>query len=404
MKKIISLLLLIIIILSQNVYAISFPKINSKIIEVYDMTDDTVLYEIDSTKRASIASLTKIAATITAIENIDDLNKKVTITKEILDTVDKEASMAKLKEGDVLTYKELLYAVLIPSGADAVHTIAITRFGSLDNFVAEMNKLAQKIGLTDTHFENAIGLYDKNHYSTADDVRKVLVYALKNPVFREIYTTKEYRLSTGLLMKSTIYMYNTSQEDIDKVLGNKTGHIEDSGFCFTSLSNANGHEIVIVTLKGEHIGQVYYNVKDNVDMIDFLNENYEDRVLLKKDDVIKSIPVSIGNIDSYDITTSSDITKFLPSDYDKNKFKVEYEGLEELDYHNKKGDKIGTIKCYYDNELFKSDDVILDKDIRFSFFKYLKKNFILSFLIVLVIIFFYIRLKKKRQLAKKRRR
>lgn len=403
MKKLVSIFLLLTITFSQNVYALSFPKINSKIIEVYDMTDDKVLYEIDSKKKGSIASLTKIAATITAIELIDDLDKKVTITSEILDTVDKEASMAKLKAGDVLTYKELLYAILIPSGADAVHAIAITCCGSLDNFVYEMNKLAQKVGLTDTHFVNAIGLYDKEHYSTADDVRKILVYALKNPVFREIYTTKDYTLSNGLFLKSTIYMYNTSQEDIDKVLGNKTGHIEDSGFCFTTLSRANGHEIVIVTLKGEHIGNTYYNVKDNVDMIDFLNENYKDRVLVNKGDVIKTIPVECSNIDSYDITASSDVAKFLPSDYNKDNLKIEYEGLEELDFHNKKEDKIGTINYYFDNELFATEDVKLDKDIHFNLFKFIKKNFILSCLIVLIIFILFIRAKKKRLSKKKRR-
>ena len=74
MKRIVSLILLIIITFSQNVYALSFPKINSKIIEVYDMTDNKILYEIDSNKKASIASLTKIAATITAIEMIDDFD------------------------------------------------------------------------------------------------------------------------------------------------------------------------------------------------------------------------------------------------------------------------------------------------------------------------------------------
>ena len=192
------LLLFILFLFPINIYALNYPKLDSKIVEVYDMTDGKILYEVNSKKSSSIASLTKIATVITAIENIKNVDEKVTITKEILSTVSWDASVAGLKIGDVVTYKDLLYASMLPSGADATQSIAILSSGSVDNFVEKMNKLAEKIELKNTHFVNVTGLDVDGHYSTADDMRKLLVYALKNNLFKEIYTTKDYTLSNGL--------------------------------------------------------------------------------------------------------------------------------------------------------------------------------------------------------------
>lgn len=95
--------LFLILLLPINVFALDYPKLNSKYVMVYDLTDDNVLYEIDSDKETAIASLTKIATTITAIESIENLNDEVEITRNILSTVDPVASTAGLKEGDKLT-------------------------------------------------------------------------------------------------------------------------------------------------------------------------------------------------------------------------------------------------------------------------------------------------------------
>lgn len=154
MKKIYSLIITLLILLPINVFSLDYPSINSKIVEVYDINDDKVLYEVDSNKQTSIASLTKIATTITAIENIKNLDEQVTITKEIMNTVSWDASKAGLKVGDKVTYKDLLYAAMLPSGADATNSIAILSSGSIDNYVVKMNELAKKLKLENTHFVN----------------------------------------------------------------------------------------------------------------------------------------------------------------------------------------------------------------------------------------------------------
>ena len=172
--KLIILFLTFIMICPLDIFALEYPEINSKITEIYDLTNKEVVYEIDSNKQASIASLTKIVTTITAIESISNLDEKVTITQDMLDTVRWDASKAGLKAGDKLTYKDLLYASMLPSGADATNSIAILSSGSIDNFVSKMNKLVTKLGLKNTHFVNVTGLDAEGHYSTAEEKKKIL--------------------------------------------------------------------------------------------------------------------------------------------------------------------------------------------------------------------------------------
>ena len=406
MRKIFfSLLLFITLLFPFNVFGLVFPSINSKVVEIYDLTDEKVIYEVDSNKISSIASLTKIVTTITAIENIPNLNEEVTVTRDILNTVYWDASKAGLKVGDRLTYLDLLYASMLPSGADATNTIAITSSGSIDNFVIKMNELVTKLGLKNTHFVNVTGLDSEGHYSTGSDIRVILSYALKNELFRKIYTTREYTLSNGLVVYSTIITYNKSGSiDTSKILGSKTGYTGEALYCLSSLSNINNHEFIIIVLNGEHINNIYYNIYDTTNLINFLESNYKDQLLVEKGKIVKKINVKYSKIDSIDIKVSKDIYKYLPTDYDKEKIKVEYKGVEELSFKNKIGEKLGVITYYYDNNKISDEKVLLNEKLEISYEKIFKEYwyiFISGVLVLLLLIIFIIKKcrKKKRELV-----
>lgn len=395
MKKIKVLVLMFIISLPSVTNALEYPQVNSKIVEVYDMTDDKVLYEVDSNKVSSLASLTKIATTITAIENINNLDEQVIITNSILNTVDSEASVAGLRVGDKLTYRDLLYASMLPSGADATNSIAILSSGSISNFVDKMNELVNRIGLHNTHFVNVTGLDVSNHYSTADDVRKLLVYSLKNPLFKEIYSAKQYTLSNGLTVKSTLIGRYKSNIDTSKIIGSKTGFTLDAGYCLSSVSTINNHDMIIIVLKANNSGINYYNVIDTLKLLEFVETNYKEAILVKKGQLIKQIPVDLSNIDNYKILATNDITKYLPIDYDKQKIKIDYKGLTKLSFKNKKGEKLGTINYYYDNELVFKENAILNKNIKIDFIKVIKKYYYIVIGISLIALLIIIKIIKK---------
>lgn len=398
------LLLILLLLIPINAFSLEYPKINSKIVEIYDLNEQRILYEVKSNDVVSIASLTKIATAMVAIEKIKNLDEKITIIKNMLSLVDREAHVVGLKVGNVVTYRDLLYATLVSSGADAAHALAISTSGSLNNHVHAMNELVKKIGLTHTHFKNVVGLDAKDNYSTADEVRKLLNYALNNTLFKDIYTTKKYKLSNGLIANTTLKLYDKNGAvDTSFIIGSKTGFTGNAGYCLAYLIDVNGHNMVIVTLKATKSGNNFYSLIDANTLFKFMRNNYKEEILVEKNKLIKEIPVDLSDIDNYSIHTTQDIKKYLPSDYDKDKFKIEYDGLEELSYKNKLGDKIGTITYYFDSELLGQEDVILNQKIGLNIMKLLKKYYLVVITAVLLITIVSVKIIKNKYGRKKRK-
>lgn len=387
MKKLILLLLLLIPI---STFGLELPKTYSDIVLIYDLTDDQVLLEKNSDKKSNIASLTKIMTTITALELNDDLNKKVTITEEMLHGIPSDASIAHLSIGTAYTLEDLLYASILPSGADATQSLAISTSGSIAKFVKEMNDLAKKIGVTNTNFVNVTGLDIDNHYSNAIDVMKILKYALGNPTFKKIYCTKEYILSDNKKVESTVTMSSQKMNlDVSKIKGSKTGYTSKAGTCISALVDIYDHEILIITLQAPFEYGNSYNLRDALNLIDFIENNYKYENIVKKDELVKSISVNLSTITSYDIKTQSAFLKFLPNDYDKDLVKIEYDGKSQIDYNNLEGEKLGKINYYYGDELIGSEDVTLDIEIEPDILKIINK-YRMPIIFVLCVIFLLI--------------
>lgn len=379
MKKIV-LFILCFFTFIINVFALDDPTLYSKNYCLYDLTDDKIIYEKNIQERTNIASLTKIMTTITAIEKINNLDDYVTITSEMLSNIKYDASLAGLKIGDKLTYKDLLYASILPSGADATQALAYSLSGSINNFVNDMNTLAKKIGMENSNFVNVTGLDIDNHYSTVSDLLKMLQYALKNETFKTIYTTKSYTLSNGLVVDATVKKYNNLMKlDISRIIGSKTGYTNKAGLCISSIFESNNHEFIFISTNAEFIYGNYYNLKDNLNIINFMDKNYNNQTTAKSTDVIKTIPVNFSNIPKYDVHLSKDALTYLPNDYNKDDIKVNYNGKTSITFldNNKQIGKV-TI-TYKDNPIYEED--ILLKDVKINFYLLV----IINLLIVLFI-------------------
>lgn len=297
MKKIIIFILLLLLPIYTS--ALTYPKLHYKSALIYDITDSKILYELNPSDERSIASLTKIVTTITALESIEDLQDEVTITNEMLSKVRWDASIAGLKAGETYTYEDLLYASILPSGADATISLAISTSGSINNFVKKMNNLTDKIGMVNSNFVNVHGLDEKGHYSTAEDIQKLLLYCLKNKKFKEIYTTKEYTLSTGKVVKSTVKTAgNKIGKDTSRILGSKTGFTLDAGLCMSAIINSDNHEILIITLGATPNPGNTYHVLDTLELINFIDYSYNLETISKKNTKLTTIPVSLSKIET----------------------------------------------------------------------------------------------------------
>lgn len=391
MKKIV-LFILCFFTFIINVFALDDPTLYSKNYCLYDLTDDKIIYEKNIQERTNIASLTKIMTTITAIEKINNLDDYVTITSEMLSNIKYDASLAGLKIGDKLTYKDLLYASILPSGADATQALAYSLSGSINNFVNDMNALAKKIGMESSNFVNVTGLDIDNHYSTVSDLLKMLQYALKNETFKTIYTTKSYTLSNGLVVDATVKKYNNLMKlDVSRIIGSKTGYTNKAGLCISSIFESNNHEFIFISTNAEFIYGNYYNLKDNLNIINFMDKNYNNQTTVKSTDIIKTIPVNFSNIPKYDVHLSKDALTYLPNDYNKDDIKVNYNGKTSITFldNNKQIGKV-TI-TYKDNPIYEED--ILLKDVKINFYLLVIINLLIVLFIFKIVKFIFFRKK-----------
>lgn len=206
---------------------------------VYEKNADSIIYP---------ASLTKIMTAIVAIEESDDLQKHTMIDARTISTFTAQnASMAGFKAGDFVTVEDLLYGTIIPSGADATATLANVIAGSEADFVSLMNHKAHELGMNDTHFVNVSGLHDDGHVSSVRDISKLFRYAIENPIFYKILTTRSYvtAVPDELRMSSTLFTKMAGVEGA--ILGGKTGYTPEAGLCLASLLEKNGKYYLFVT-------------------------------------------------------------------------------------------------------------------------------------------------------------
>ena len=269
MKKIVSIFLSILCcfsFLNLSIHANrDFPQLRSDHAIVINLNEDRALYEKASDQRIYPASMTKIMTTLVAIENIEDLNATYTFNNDFFPyLLEQDASVAGFQPGQTVSMQDLLYGILLPSGADATLAVANALFGSEDAFVEKMNKKAKKLGLNATHFMNTSGLHDDNHYSTVSDIATVLKYALKNETFKTIFTTSNYVTSDGsLIFISTVFKqgYSISQ-DTSMILGGKTGFTNEASLCLASYAKQGEDEFIMVSAQTHSDSSYPYHVED----------------------------------------------------------------------------------------------------------------------------------------------
>ena len=355
MKKLILIILTLFIFI--NVKAI---EINSKNAILYNMNDESVIYEKNSDEIVQIASLTKIVTAITVIENIEDLNEEVIITSEMLKGLDGYAK-AGFKVGDKLTYLDLLYALMLPSAADAAQILAIQTSGSIEEFSNLMNQKVSEIGVTNSKFDNPIGKDSENNYSTAKDLSKILIYSLKNDTFKTIFNTNSYKIeSLNKIVKKTITHYNT---DTSLIGGSKTGFTYEAGRCLASTTTLDGVDYLLITL-GADINSEYHAI-DTVNLYDYYSKTYGYIKILNKDQLIKTIKVKHSKTKTYDIKSIDDVELYLEKTILKENLIYKYEGIEELNKDIKKGEKIGKVSVLNNNKIIYEFDVYLDIEIKY---------------------------------------
>ena len=239
-----------------------------------------ILMDTGGKDRMYPASLTKIMTAIVAIEHTDNFNQRVTVEENVFaDLYAEDASMAGFEPGEEVSLRDLLYGILLPSGAECCLTYAEYVSGTEAAFVDLMNRKAEELGMSRTHFSNTTGLHAENHYTTAEDMAVLLRYALSNETFREVFTSRTYDVGPTNIHPEGICMQSTLSKGIEEIetagkameaemiLGGKTGYTDEAGLCLASLAEISGQEYILVTAGagGSHQTEPY-NILDAVEV------------------------------------------------------------------------------------------------------------------------------------------
>ena len=252
------LMILCVVCASKIINKNKFDKLNLKsdCIYVYSIDDEKEIFSKNPDKKVYPASLTKMMTVLTAVENIDDFDKKAPIDKKSYQKLVKQnASMAGFYGNEPTTFEDLLYGTMLASAGECADSLAINVAGSKGKFVDLMNENAKNMGLNNTNFKNSEGMDEDDHYSSAKDMAILLKNSLKNEKFYKIFTTDKYTSTKtldhqkGIEIESTVLgRLKDYEQDGFKIIGGKSGTTEKAGLCWATLAIKNNKKYIVVVM------------------------------------------------------------------------------------------------------------------------------------------------------------
>ena len=331
------------------------PKVNAISAVVVDGDTGRILWGKNENKPMAMASTTKIMTALVALENSD-------ITKET--TVSKNATLASpvkmhLAVGEKLTIEQLLYAMMLQSYNDSAVAVAEAVGGSVEKFCTMMNEKAKEIGCSDTVFETPNGLDKGNHHSTAEDMSKIGVYALKNQNLMKIMNTRDYTFKSS---KTTYSFVNKDRllSEYEGAIGMKTGFTGKAGHCFVGAANRGDITLVSVVLaSGWGTAGKSRKWIDTKALLNYGFNNYKKYSIINGSEKMN---ISIDKAEK-EIAELKDSVDLLLSENEKANLKIENELPQNITAPINYGDSVGIGKIYTGNTLLKTVKIISAENI-----------------------------------------
>ena len=314
--------------------ALEDPDIRAKAALLVEAETGTVLYDKNCHDELSIASTTKIMSALLIFEAIDRgqlrMDQNVTATASALRGLPDDGSTADIVEGETLTVEQLLYCMLVISANETCNILGETLSGSVENFVALMNRRAEELGCKNTHFANTTGLTQSGHYSSAWDLYLITREAMRYEDFMTIVNTKSYEIpptnktedervlhSTNALISNwrlAGYLYSGAQ-------GIKTGSTDAAGQCLVSSAVRGSRTLVSVVLGAEKAekengtGYIVESFTETARLFDWGFDNFSSRQVLDENELIQEVPVALSKqVSSVVVHPAQSADAMLPKD------------------------------------------------------------------------------------------
>ena len=374
------------------------PSINGASAILIDNRTNKVLYSKNEDTKMFPASTTKIMTAIITLENCS-LDEQATASFDAVNIPEGYAT-ADIKIGETFTVEQLLEMLLVHSANDAANVLAEHVGGSLESFVSIMNTKANELGLTNTHFTNAYGLQDDNHYTTARDLATIMKYCLQNEDFRRICGLASCAIPATNMSEPRTYA-STNQLVIagnnnyyPYVTTGKTGFTSDAKHCLVSSAYNNDLELICVVLGSED------NFGDTRAIYNYAYSTYSIKDIVKENDTVTTISVKNAsyNTKNLDLVVSEDIPALVSNSVDINSIEPQISLKEIIEAPIEKGSVLGRVTYSVEGVNYTTDLIAFSNVEKTRLPIYIFMGIIILVILLIVLITIIIRNKRNKNI------
>lgn len=331
------------------------PKVMAETAIVMDMDTGEVLYAKGIDEKRAPASTTKIMTAMLAIEKVP-FETQITFTDEV-NNIEAGSTHIGIKPGETLTMKDCAYAILLASANEVSSGVAEYIGTTVPAFVDMMNQRAKELGCTNTHFVNANGLYDENHYTTARDLAIIAKAAFQNETFREVIKTPYYIVPKTNITDEERWLNNhhkmilQGSEHYEGCLGGKTGYTEKAGNTLVTYAERDGRRLVCVLLADINMVAQYTDTKA---LLDYGFDSFQ---------LLDTAAVSLSPSKSDDLGKLLDEKGLLGTALETSSISIPKEIVEKLTYKTTLENNMLNIDYYYGEQQIGSSSIQASDEI-----------------------------------------
>lgn len=364
MKTIVSVFLYM-LICSIQIYSVSAEELNlnAKTAVIMDAESGKVLYGKSKDQKMPNASTTKILTCLYILEHCD-LDQTAGVSKNA--AMQPKVRLG-VREGEVYKVRDLLYGLMLESYNDCAVVLAEHAAGSVSKFEKKVNRMAKKMGASNTHFVTPNGLdgTDKNgrHETTAQDLAKIMARCIKNKQFLEITRTKQHTFTdSSTKRRFTCNNHNVLLSSMQGAISGKTGYTSKAGYCYVGAVKQKNMTMTFSVLASGWPPHKTYKWNDVRKLIQYATDHYEKREITADTSKIKEITVTDGLKEKVLLKTGNPRATFLVKKTDE--IKIESTLPSSINAPVKKGQKVGEIKYLVNGKSQKSVPVYARQNVK----------------------------------------
>ena len=385
-----------------------------------DLNSGIVLYQKNANDTVYPAALTNIMTAVLVLENCN-LEELATASETALSNVMSGDSKIGILKDEKLSVRQLLYGMMLESASDAANVLAEKTFGSIEEFVKQMNKRAGELGMKNTNFTNPTGNHDERHYTTAADMAVLSRYAMSIPEFRDIIKCDSYsippteknqntrkavnrnHLVSRLVRNDYYYSYAT---------GMKSAYSAEAKSCLAATATRKSVSVLALVFGATTENNIAQSYADCREMFDFVFRNYITQQIVEEGDIVAQTQLENARRENKVILKVSEGVSVLRRK-DSEALEVSYK-----DHFSKavsapveKDKKVGTREYYMNNELIATVDLLSDKDYKLDPVTYLVNKVVafvtspwLYAVIILLLLLIVLAERRRRRILRKKKR